>query len=134
WSGDVFGTSEIIGLVMDYPKTVTAHFRESASSAGASKNNRPQRFDLLQNFPNPFNPSTEIPVQIPEKGHVALEVWNAGGRKVRTVFSGERQPGFYREVWRGEDDEGNPVPSGVYLILLKTGDRVCGTRRAVLMK
>jgi hypothetical protein len=53
---------------------------------------------------------------------------------VKTVFSGEKQPGFHTEAWLGVDDEGNGMPSGVYLILLKGGDKIRGIRRAVLMK
>ena len=134
WSGDVYGTTEIIGLVMDYKKTVTAHFRESSSSTEGGVSVLPDRFDLMQNYPNPFNPSTAIPFRVPAKDQVAIEIWNTEGRKVKTVFSGEKQPGFHTEAWLGVDDEGNGMPSGVYLILLKGGDKIRGIRRAVLMK
>ncbi|HET9129409.1 MAG TPA: T9SS type A sorting domain-containing protein, partial [Terriglobia bacterium] len=57
--------------------------------------NLPKKFDLGQNFPNPFNPTTQIVYSVPRKGVVSLKVYNLLGQEVATLFEGERQPGTY---------------------------------------
>lgn len=72
------------------------------------------QLQLLQNFPNPFNPATVVEFSIPSDGAIALEVFDLLGRKVRTVTEGHRSAGRYSERI---DLSGSP--SGVYLCRLR---------------
>ncbi|GEM_PF-782476 len=75
----------------------------------------PLTYAVSPNYPNPFNPSTTITYQVPEAASVRLEVYNLLGQRVRTLVKGVVQPGQYKAVWNGRNDNGVPVGSGVYL-------------------
>ena len=77
---------------------------------------------LLQNHPNPFNPSTLIPFEISEGGHVRLDVFNILGQRVVTLIDEERPAGFHRVQWDGTDAVGRGVSAGVYVYRLSTGN------------
>ncbi len=79
---------------------------------------------LFDAYPNPFNPSTTIRVQIAEAGPVQLVVYNVLGQKVRTLFNGTLQTGSQKFVWNGKDDAGRQVASGLYFYQLKTQNTV----------
>ncbi len=83
----------------------------------------PSQFDLAQNFPNPFNPTTMIHFQLPSSvsGTVELAIYDLLGRKVRTLISKPAIPGFYQIEWNGRDDEELQVSSGVYVYVLRAG-------------
>tara|TARA_B100001250_G_scaffold265186_1_gene228664 strand:+ start:109 stop:3882 length:3774 start_codon:yes stop_codon:yes gene_type:complete len=74
----------------------------------------PSEFILHQNFPNPFNPSTEIRFDLPNESFVSLTIHNLIGQKVRTLNSKNMSPGFHSMIWNGTDDFGTPVSSGMY--------------------
>ena len=76
---------------------------------------------LRQNHPNPFNPSTLIPFEISEGGHVRLDVFNVLGQRVVTLIDEERPAGFHRVRWDGTDAVGRGVSAGVYIYRLSTG-------------
>jgi endonuclease/exonuclease/phosphatase family metal-dependent hydrolase len=84
-------------------------------------------YELAQNYPNPFsspergfagNPSTRIAFSLKEAGVVQLSVYNLQGQKVRTLVSGQMNPGHHAITWNGQDNAGKIVPSGVYLYKL----------------
>ena len=79
----------------------------------------PEKFALEQNFPNPFNPGTEIPFALAEPAHVVLQIYDLNGRLVTTVINKNFQSGYHRVVWDGTDDNGNAVSSGIYIYQLK---------------
>ena len=93
---------------------------------------RPERFDLGANYPNPFNPSTIIPYQLPTAMRVRLEVFNVLGQRMATLVAGERPAGFHRSSWDGTDGSGRAVAAGVYLYRL-SGAGVHITRSMVLV-
>ncbi len=100
----------------------------------------PRQLQLLQNFPNPFNPSTTIRyrVQATESGSqqpapVAVRVFNALGQEVAVLFEGAQPPGRYELVWNGTDRRGQAVPSGAYFYRLEIGGR-SQTRKMVLSR
>jgi hypothetical protein len=88
----------------------------------------PETFALLQNFPNPFNPSTEIQYQLPVVGGIApvknrtiLKIYNLLGEEIRTLIDKEEAPGFYSTTWDGKDKSGRTAPSGIYIYRLQFG-------------
>ena len=99
----------------------------------------PQVYALYANYPNPFNPSTMIPLSIPARsldersGRSQLSVYNALGQVVRTWDLSTWDPGFHTLMWDGRDEEGRPVASGVYLIRLRA-DHFVQVRKALLVR
>ena len=81
----------------------------------------PSEFALHQNFPNPFNPETEIRFQLPTASHVVLKIFNNLGQEIRILADGRYEAGFQSISWDGKDNNGQPVASGIYLYQLKTG-------------
>jgi hypothetical protein len=66
-------------------------------------------------YPNPFNPSTTINYELAKDASVKMEIYDAMGRKVKTLLDGSRSVGYYSVVWNGRNDQGMDVASGVYL-------------------
>ena len=92
----------------------------------------PERFELGANYPNPFNPSTMIPYQLPVSMHVRLEVFNILGQRIATLVDGERPAGFHTASWDATDAAGEAMAAGVYLYRL-SGDGVQATRSMLLI-
>ncbi len=90
-------------------------------------------FRLEQNRPNPFNPVTTLAFEVPTAGAVELSVYNAAGKRVVTLLQGRVEAGRRSVTWRGVDDAGRPVASGVYFFRLELdGETV--SRKGVLLK
>jgi len=92
----------------------------------------PGQFTLLPNYPNPFNPETVIEFSLPEAGVVEAAVYNVLGEKVRTIVSAHYGAGWHRLTWRGIDDAGVRVGSGIYLLKIRTGDKVLTGKMSLL--
>ena len=90
-----------------------------ATSVEELDNNRPNQFALDQNFPNPFNPTTNISFTIPQSSDVKLEVFNALGQKVATLVNGTRNAGSHTITF-----DASRFASGVYLYRLTSGNNV----------
>jgi hypothetical protein len=88
---------------------------------------------LAQNYPNPFNPQTTIAFSIKARGHVALSVYDVGGRLVRELANEVRAAGAHTVTWDGRDGSGEPAASGVYFYRL-TSPGFSQTRKMVLLK
>jgi hypothetical protein len=100
--------------------------------------NLPREFELLQNFPNPFNPSTVIKFNVPENAVeeqtlVLLEIYDLRGRKVKTLVDKSLSPGNHRVFWDGSTDVSHRASSGVYIYVLKSDNTVI-TRKMLLVR
>lgn len=99
---------------------------ESEIISNLTDNTLPERFRLLPNFPNPFNPITriqfEIPVTSEELLEVRLMVHDLQGRKVKTLFEGSLPPGRFETAWDGSNGNGDAAASGIYVYSLKAGN------------
>jgi hypothetical protein len=87
----------------------------------------------LNNYPNPFNPSTTIGFIAPEAGNVRLSVLNIKGQKVKELYGGPISKGHHSVLWDGLDDRGVAVSSGVYFVRLEMAGRA-QVHKMVLMK
>jgi len=81
----------------------------------------PAQFELGQNFPNPFNPTTTIEYTVPARANVEIAIYNILGQKVATVINDMHEAGSHRATWNGRDASGKTVASGVYFYSLKSG-------------
>jgi hypothetical protein len=75
----------------------------------------PDKFELSQNFPNPFNPETMITYSIPVRSQVVLKIYNILGQEIRTLIEGETDPGLYEIRWDGTNQNRQVVGSGTYI-------------------
>ena len=94
----------------------------------------PDVFELSQNFPNPFNPNTQIQFILGTEGLVSLNILDIQGRLVSSLINGSNYPaGYYNITWDGTNTMGTQVPSGMYLYKLVSENKIL-TRKMVLMK
>ncbi|MEW6508769.1 MAG: FlgD immunoglobulin-like domain containing protein [Bacteroidota bacterium] len=82
----------------------------------------PGQYKVLNNYPNPFNPSTTIVFEIPKSEHVSLQIFNINGELIKTLSQENLEAGRYEKNWNGKDEYGNQVVSGVYIYRLKAGN------------
>ncbi|MFH1843110.1 MAG: T9SS type A sorting domain-containing protein [bacterium] len=88
---------------------------------------------LLPNVPNPFNPRTTIRFELAESEHVRLEVYDLAGRRVKTLLDEWLSAGLYARQWSAKGENGESVPSGLYVCRLTAGELV-ETQRLTLIK
>lgn len=93
-----------------------------------TKNTIPTDYYLFQNFPNPFNPTTQISYQIPKDGFVKLIVYNALGQKITKLVNEHQTIGKYSVQFNA-----NNLPSGLYFYRLQSGN-FSDTKKLILLK
>jgi len=93
----------------------------SEKTANQQTGTIPNAVMLMPNYPNPFNPDTEIRFVLPKATHAVVKIFNALGEEIRTLVDEEREAGYHRVHWDGKDKNGKPVASGIYLYQLQTG-------------
>lgn len=94
----------------------------------------PLPFALFQNYPNPFNPSTTISYYVPSDCQVTLDIYDSSGKLISKLLDRENKPaGKDIAEWRGVDDQGRPVSSGVYFYKLQAGKESI-SKKMVLLK
>ncbi|MCS6989314.1 MAG: T9SS type A sorting domain-containing protein [Chloroherpetonaceae bacterium] len=98
------------------------------ATSSAPKPMRPDGFDLAQNFPNPFNPSTTIQFTLPQDDVIRLAVFDANGREVQTLASGRTSKGTHRVQF-----DATNLASGVYFYRLETS-AYSETKQMLLVK
>ena len=99
---------------------------------------RPERTQLLANYPNPFNPETWIPYELATDTHVKITIYNTQGVVIRTLQFGHQSAGYYTgrdraAYWDGRNALGEQVASGLYFYQLET-DEMSLMRKMVILK
>lgn len=87
----------------------------------------------LNNYPNPFNPNTNIGFIAPEAGDLKLSIFNIRGQRVKELYSGSISKGYHSIAWDGVDDRGVDVSSGVYFVRIEANGR-SEAHKMMLMK
>jgi hypothetical protein len=117
----------------------TLHFATSAplnkapDPAGITPGVAQNHLALLQNQPNPFNPTTRITMHLPTQCQVNLSIYDASGALIRTLIDDVLPAGSRSVVWDGRNQKGSEVGSGVYFYRLSSSAGVI-TRKMVLLK
>jgi hypothetical protein len=93
----------------------------------------PTVFSHRGNYPNPFNPMTQIAFDVPKASRVTVTVYDASGRLVKTLVSETMAAGQHEVRWNGQDSHGRSVSSGVYFSRVKAGD-FTATRSMTLVR
>lgn len=126
----------------DYSGAITYHNTVTATpnSAGSHLNRidlAAGGFRLHPNFPNPFNPETHIRFEVPVNSSrpeiIRLEVYNAAGQRMRTLYSGQLAGGAYEMAWDGRNGQGEALPSGTYFLHLRS-NRATRSQKMILLR
>lgn len=88
----------------------------------------------LNNYPNPFNPTTSISFSIQNNSNVELTIHNIKGQKIKTLIHNEYTKGNHSFIWNGDDEFNKPVSSGVYLYNLKVNGKSEAVKKCLLLK
>jgi len=94
----------------------------------------PFEASLISNYPNPFNPKTNISYNLQEAGYITIEVFNMKGQIIRTLVDQYKEAGTQSVEWNGLDDDNNSVSSGIYFYNMKAGGEYKSTRKMILLK
>ena len=106
----------------------------NASAAFLSINGEslPEVFTLHQNFPNPFNPVTNIIYAMDITSDITITVHNIQGQLVKNLFIGNVKPGQHTVSWNGTDRTSQPVPSGIYIYSIKSSRQILAGKMMLL--
>jgi hypothetical protein len=77
----------------------------------------PSAYQLYQNFPNPFNPSTKIGFSLPQASRVTIKVYTIDGAEVKTLVDAEYPAGAHAVVFKPKN-----LPSGAYFYVMQAGE------------
>jgi len=85
--------------------------------------NIPTTLTLIHNYPNPFNPTTQIKFGLPKASHIRLQIMNVRGQTIRVLVDEQRAAGWYTVTWDSKNEAGRDVASGIYLYLIEADNK-----------
>lgn len=90
-------------------------------------------FELFNNYPNPFNPTTTIIFQISQAGNVKINIFDISGRLIKQLINEQIDAGEYSTIWDGRDNNGKKVSSGIYFYQIISGEFI-QSKKMILLK
>ena len=119
-------------VFMDNPTPGASNIFTSADENNVSQ----VCFNLIGNYPNPFNPTTTIQFTLKEDSDVSIKIYNIKGAVVRTLIDGEMKAAYHEVVWDGKDNAGKNASSGLYFykMVSEGSGRYTSTRKMILLK
>ena len=129
-------SDKLFSYTGDYKITsvIAANILSEAMEIELTNRILPDVFELSQNFPNPFNPNTQIQFALGKDELVNLNIFDIQGRLVSSLINNSNYPaGYHNITWDGTNTMGTQVPSGMYLYKLVSENQTI-TRKMVLMK
>lgn len=88
---------------------------------------------LIGNYPNPFNPKTQINFNLKKSGFVSIKIYDIKGQKVFTLINSVISKGNHSLLWTGKDENNRKVSSGIYFYRMKSGSYT-STKKMILLK
>ncbi|KAA3604633.1 MAG: T9SS C-terminal target domain-containing protein [Calditrichaeota bacterium] len=113
--------------------TETKHTELAQSVVYEIKSQVVDRFQLKQNFPNPFNPSTTISYNLGDNVDVSLKIYNEKGEFVKELVNENQSKGSHSIDWNGTDSFGKEVSSGTYFYKIET-ESFTRSQKMILLK
>lgn len=105
----------------------------SSEISETSEGSVPNKFEVMPNYPNPFNSTTALRFQIPEACQVAVRVFNLKGQEIVVLMNKKLNRGIYQIEWDGKDLFGSFVGSGIYFYQVEASSQVL-TRRMLYLR
>ena len=93
----------------------------------------PNTFVLYQNFPNPFNPITNIKYHLPIDAFVKISIFDLRGKHIKSLVSKIETKGYSSIKWDSTDSFGDPVSAGIYIYTIQSGD-FSAVKKMILLK
>ena len=90
-------------------------------------------FQILPNYPNPFNPITTLRYDLPEDALVNITIYDMMGRQVKTLINDRQTAGYKSLHWNATNNASSPVSAGIYLYMIQAGD-FRQTKKMALLK
>ena len=115
-------------LVQKLLRDAITLYKPTATDIKLESNNIPDKYTLNQNFPNPFNPTTEIRFSIPQASNVKLTIYDAIGKQVGVIVNEHLSAGTFNYTWNA----GN-LSSGIYFYRIEAKDFIM-VKKMVLLK
>ena len=103
------------------------------SNVGIKKITSVTSFQILPNYPNPFNPVTTLHYDLPKDGLVNITIYDMMGRIVNNLVSNQQRAGYKSIQWNATNEQGHPVSAGLYLYTIEAGE-FRQTKKIVLLK
>ena len=94
----------------------------------------PRRVEISENFPNPFNPSTNLIVSVHKKSEGSLTIYDLIGKEVRRLFDGTFERGNTKIVWNGLDNQGSQLSGGIYICQMLVNGAYVKSQKMTLIK
>lgn len=129
--------SEIVSNYPDHPTARSCRDElQDSSDRDLAKKNKEESQELQYlgyNYPNPFNPTTNIRFTLPETKKVKIDIYSITGQKIKTLVNNTMKAGYHKITWDATDENGIKVSSGVYIYQLKCGNEVF-TKKMIFAK
>lgn len=106
---------------------------EKIGNSGSKNFTVPDKYELLNPYPNPFNSQTKIKFNLPEISFTRIEIYNTNGQLVKKIVYEIFPADSYEVIWDATDSKGNIVSGGIYLIVMTT-DTYKESKKVVLIK
>lgn len=138
WAGRTW-TGMGVGVDLEQ-KLYFVWFTEGSDPAGTAEEcavtslppPRPGALESVRLFPNPANPRASVEFELGADTEVSIEIFDAGGRRVRVWPTHARTAGAQRVTWSGRDDAGDFVSSGIYFVRVRAGDEAWNGKLALV--
>ena len=112
----------------------TGSYDVSLSELSLDNLDIPKEYSLGNNYPNPFNPTTQINYSLPKNSDIKLIIYDLLGNKLKTLLDDKYQSAGFKNIkWNGTNELGAKTSSGVYFYALKSG-RLYQTKKMILIK
>ena len=92
----------------------------------------PKKYLLYDAYPNPFNPTTILRYDLPQKSKVTITIYDMLGRVINTMVNEVRDAGNQSIIWDGTNIKGFPVSAGIYLYQIET-NQYTQTKKVILL-
>lgn len=132
-AGDSEENSEWLVFEKDYFSNLGFH-NNDVDIIPESHNEILEGFKLLSNFPNPFNPETNIEFSIQKPANIKISVFNIKGQHIKTLINKNFQSGLHRITWNGTNSSNCRVVSGIYFYQMTTEDGFSQTKKMILLQ
>ncbi|HSH20414.1 MAG TPA: malectin domain-containing carbohydrate-binding protein, partial [Draconibacterium sp.] len=123
WEGDLTGSSNPVGFIITADMDITAVFSKITAISDVRTDN-PKQTILMQNYPNPFSGTTNIPYQLSGSSLVKLQIFNLLGEIVTTLVNEFQHPGHFTVEWNAEGFKTKKTSSSIYFYSLETDGNV----------
>ena len=142
----IIGTQELIYKIVEFnpSRLILEHVSEDSStihsvnisvvSLNVTEPVFPKSINIEPNYPNPFNPTTTIPLTVFKKDKNRVLIYDANGELIRQLYAGTLSPGRFEFIWNGINHENLKVTSGVYFCKIVQNGQFVSSRKMILLK